>query len=298
MQTSLDCLVCFMRQALSTARVCSEDPDVQRLVVIEAGKFLSTMDFNLSSPENAVGLYALIAELTGEIDPYAGIKSRSNEFALGIQEETADAIEAASDPLLAAVRFAIGGNIIDYGAPHSFDAAETLAVCQQQEFAIDHYAAFRSHIEATRPGTKILYLADNCGELVFDGLLVRQLQKLDCEVTVAVREHTIINDATYQDAETCGLVSLCKVITNGTGCPGTPLASCSREFLDYFHGADLILSKGMGNFETLSEVAAPIYFLFTVKCSQVATHLTKRNSLAHGLLAGKGEMVLLQQENT
>jgi uncharacterized protein with ATP-grasp and redox domains len=86
------------------------------------------------------------------------------------------------------------------------------------------------------------------------------------------------------------------VITNGTGCPGTPLADCSAEFQQYFNDADLIISKGMGNYETLSEVRAPVFFLFTVKCSEVARHLTERKKLATGLLQGVGEMILMQQD--
>jgi uncharacterized protein with ATP-grasp and redox domains len=85
------------------------------------------------------------------------------------------------------------------------------------------------------------------------------------------------------------------VISNGTACPGTPLAQCSSEFQNHFHAAELIISKGMGNFETLSEVSAPIFFLFTVKCAEVATHVTERQQLAPGILKGEGEMVLLRQ---
>ncbi|MCI5160356.1 MAG: DUF89 family protein, partial [Candidatus Electrothrix sp. AUS1_2] len=109
------------------------------------------------------------------------------------------------------------------------------------------------------------------------------------------RDQPIINDATLADARACGLDTICTVISNGTRCPGTPLASCSTEFQEHFQEADLIISKGMGNFETLSEVSAPIFFLLTVKCSQMARHLSERQGFAPGFLKGTGEMVLLRQ---
>ncbi|MDH3394130.1 MAG: ARMT1-like domain-containing protein, partial [Desulfobulbaceae bacterium] len=136
----------------------------------------------------------------------------------------------------------------------------------------------------------ILYLADNCGEIVFDSLLIEQLGPQ--KITLAVKERPIINDALITDTASCGLNNLCTVISNGTDCPGTPLAQCSEEFQDCFHNADLIISKGQGNFETLSESNAPLYFLLTVKCPVVVDHVN--------MLAGKstrvsmGEMILLK----
>jgi uncharacterized protein with ATP-grasp and redox domains len=204
-------------------------------------------------------------------------------------------IQVADDPLRAAVRVAIAGNIIDYGALHSFDAAATMQECFDREFVLDDYPVL---LEALQGKPKVLYLFDNCGEIVFDGLLIRELNKLGCQVTAAVRESPVINDATVEDAQACGLDKICSVISNGTRCPGTPLESCSEEFKEHFRTADLIISKGMGNFETLSEVSAPIFFLFTVKCSQVARHLTERQGFAPGFLKGAGEMVLLRQLET
>jgi len=295
MQTTLDCLVCFMRQALSAARLSCSSESLQRRVVEEAGRLLSRVDFARTPPENAVALYRMIAELTGRPDPFADLKRQSNDFALGLRDQVRARIETADDPLLAAVRFAICANIIDYAAQHEFDAARTMAGCSKQDFVLDEYGAFRA---AVSPGRRpqVLYLADNCGEIVFDGLLVRELQRLGCRVTLAVRGRAIINDATMEDARYCGLTDICSVIGNGTDCPGTPLADCSPEFLEYFRAADMIISKGMGNYETLSDVRAPIFFLFTVKCSPVARHIRRSKGGPAEQLEGRGEMVLIRQE--
>ena len=293
MRTTLDCLVCFMRQAKSTGLLATDNPALQRQLLDAAGQYMERVDTELSPPENVVDLYALFAEILGNDDPFSHVKQEGNDFALFLQEKVEQRIQAAYDPLRAAVRVAIAGNIIDYGALHSFDAAATMQECFDREFVLDDYPLL---LEALQGKPKVLYLCDNCGEIVFDGLLIRELNRLGCQVTAAVREAPIINDATIKDAQACGLDRICLVISNGTRCPGTPLESCSEEFKEHFWDADLIISKGMGNFETLSEVSAPIFFLFTVKCKQVARHLTERQGFEFGFLKGAGEMVLLRQK--
>jgi uncharacterized protein with ATP-grasp and redox domains len=113
-------------------------------------------------------------------------------------------------------------------------------------------------------------------------------------VTLAVRGEAILNDATLEDARICGLDTLCPVITNGINCPGTPLAGCSEEFRRAFARAEVIVSKGQGNYETLSAAAAPVYFLLTVKCPVVARKISAEHGLAPGRLTGRGEMILMQ----
>ena len=296
MRTTLDCLVCFVRQSRAAGLLATDDPSLQRRMINGAGRLLGVLDPLLSPPENAVALYGLFSEILQDDDPFAQVKEESNRFALDLRDEMAQRIAAAADPLYAAVRTAIGGNIIDYAAQHVFDAKKTMDECLEREFIIDQYPALLRELTAI-PSPDILYLCDNCGEIVFDGLLIRELQQRNCRVTAAVRGRPIINDATLEDARTCGLDQICPVITNGTGCPGTPLARCSSGFLEHFHRADIIISKGMGNYETLSEEDAPIFFLFTVKCSEVAAHVTKRKQLARGSLAGKGEMIFMRQQD-
>ncbi len=297
MQTHLDCLVCFMRQALAAARLSTNDPELHREVVDATGRMLAQVDLGSTPPENAVFLYRLIAKITGNSDPFVDLKRQSNEFALSIRDQISDTIAGAADPLRTALRFAACGNIIDYAAQHSFDATTTMADCGSQPFIVDDYPRLLDTLEySDQKKTKILYLADNCGELVFDGLLIRELKRLGCIVTLAVRGAPIINDATMEDVHACGLNTLCRVIDNGTDCPGTPLADCSDIFQQAFADADVIISKGMGNFETLSDVSAPLFFLFTVKCTRVASYLRKVTGKNDQEIAGSGEMVFMQQQ--
>jgi damage-control phosphatase, subfamily I len=272
MQTGNDCLVCFLRQALATARRSTNDPQEQWRLTAEVGALLCGFDPHLPPPENAVHYYRLIARRTGIADPYLAEKREGNALALGLEDQTRELIRQASDPLLAAIQFAINANVLDHGAQYRLNREEALTSCGQP-LVIDHYAALRQHILQK---ASILYLADNCGEIVFDKLVIERLLSEGCQVTVAVRDAPIINDATMDDAFGCGLDRLCPVISNGADVPGTPLSACNAEFRRRFAEADCIISKGMGNFECLSDVRGPLFFLFIVKCTTVLAHLRHR----------------------
>lgn len=296
MKTTLDCLPCYMRQALYAARLSTDDPDIRQRIMQQAALLLPTLDLSLSPPENSMPLYRLIAELSGCLDPFAGLKKKSNTYALQLRPHLREVIKEARDPLLTAIKFAIAGNIIDYGAHHDFDADLAMQACLQQQLAVNDFERLRVDLEQAG---NILYLGDNCGELVFDGLLIDLLANTGRpgkKITLAVKDQAIINDALLADAIACGLDRSCEIISNGTACPGTPLAICSSSFLQVFSEADLIISKGQGNYETLSESTAPLYFLLTVKCPVVGSCLVKRSGTT-AALSGNNEMVLMKNHN-
>lgn len=295
MHTDLECMACFVHQALTAVRLSSNDPEVQRRVINATGKLLAELDLNSSPPENAVAVYQKIEEISGVANPFYRLKKESNDFALSLQQDIRDRVRNAEDSLYAAVRYAIAGNIIDYGVQQEFDALQTLSRCLEEELCIDDYGTLQKKVREGKR-KKILYLADNCGEIVFDAVLIEQLQEYKHSVTMVVREKEILNDATMQDALAVGIDKICPIITNGSPCPGTPLASANNEMKDAFAGADLIISKGQGNFETLSDVSGPIYFLLTVKCPVVARHISSMRSVTADNLKGRGEMVLMQRE--
>ena len=117
----------------------------------------------------------------------------------------------------------------------------------------------------------ILYLADNAGEIVFDRLLIEQLPMQ--KITVVVKGFPIINDATMEDAVAAGLTEIVSVIDNGSDAPGTILEICSDAFVSRFEQADLIITKGQGNYETLSDIDKNIYFILKAKCPVIASDL-------------------------
>ena len=293
MRTTLDCMVCFMHQALSTARLSTSDPELHHKIVKATGNLLSNLDLSLSPPENAVAVYKQIVEMTGVSDPFYQHKIESNSFALLLRDQVRERIENAENSLYAAVRYAIAGNIIDYGVQHEFDALDILSKCMENDFCIDDFELLSKEVNSSEK-LNILYLADNCGEIVFDGLLVEQFQQCGHVVTLVVRGDQILNDVTMESAVNVGIDDICTIISNGTSCPGTPLRESSGELQKAFSSADLIISKGQGNFETLSGVAAPIYFLLTVKCSVVAQHITSLKNIAVDKITGSGEFVLMK----
>jgi uncharacterized protein with ATP-grasp and redox domains len=166
-----------------------------------------------------------------------------------------------------AARLAIAGNLMDMGVIGNLTEAEVRQTMEQALHA-PFFGELDKFRQAVGDAKSILYLADNAGEIVFDRLLIEQLPTE--RVTLAVRGAPIINDVTLIDAQAVGLDQIVEVIDNGSDAPGTILSDCSPEFLRRFAAADLIISKGQGNFETLSGEAGNIFFLFKVKCPKVA----------------------------
>jgi len=164
--------------------------------------------------------------------------------------------------------------------------------CMNEAPAIDHTSQFWNCISSLDKGAKVLYLADNCGEIVFDTLLVRFLAGRGLAVTVAVKDAPIINDAMICDAEFAEIDRHAAVISNGTACPGTSLSLCSEEFRTAFTQAELIVAKGQGNFEGLSEVPRDIFFLLALKCGVTASHMAALNGLSPDALPGRGEVAI------
>jgi len=270
MKTALDCIPCFIRQALDVARLASTDLAVHERIVRDVLGWTSEM--NLEQPPPLLGqrIHRRLREITRIEDPYRATKNHHNRMALNLLPELKAEIEAASDPLMMAVRLAIAGNIIDMGVNGSFseiDLRRSIEQALAEPFAGDQ-DGFR---QAVAKANNILYLADNAGEIVFDRLLVEQLST--ARVTLAVRGAPVINDATMVDVLALELKEIVEVIDNGSDAPGTILDDCSQDFNRRFAEADLVLAKGQGNFETLSDVNQNIYFLFKAKCPVIASHI-------------------------
>ena len=213
----------------------------------------------------------MIRRLIGNNDPYRELKQRFNRLAMRMCIELAERVRASDDPLEAAVRLAIAGNIIDLGVKTSIaeaDIEKVIRDCLTANFDNQPLEDFRN---AVNQAGQILYLADNAGEIVFDRLLI-ELLPYD-KITVVVKGKPVINDATMEDAEFASLTEMVEVIDNGSDGPGTILETCSQSFRDRFEDADLIIAKGQGNYETLSDVDKNIFFILKAKCPVIARDL-------------------------
>ncbi len=269
MKTSFDCLPCFIRQAIDASRAFSADPPLRERIIREVLGWAAEMDF--SQPPAIIGgrIHRRLREITGEDDPYRETKELQNRMALRLLPRLQEDVAAADDPLWTAARLAIAGNVIDLGVTGKFSEEDLLREVHSAlagPFA-GPQTAFRREVE--RAGN-ILYLADNAGEIVFDGLLLDLLPP--GRVTVAVRGIPVLNDATLAEAGSAGLTDRFEVIANGSDIPGTLLEECSEEFRKRYDAADLVLAKGQGNFETLSGRGENIVFLFKAKCAVIARH--------------------------
>ncbi|QHI69459.1 damage-control phosphatase ARMT1 family protein [Tichowtungia aerotolerans] len=267
MKTCLDCLPCFVRQILDAGRLISEDPAVHEEILRESLQDLANENWNNTPPVIAQRLHKKLKTKTGINDLYRDQKKAHNELALHLLPKLRADVSTSDDPLTSAAHFAIAGNIIDLGAKNGLSENEVLSAVEHasEEPLEGDLDAFRTAVENAE---SILYLGDNAGEIVFDRLLIEQLGPE--RVTLAVRGAPILNDALEEDARLAGLHDLVPIIGNGNDVPGTDLEQCNDKFRALFNSADLVISKGQGNFETLNENPRQIFFLFKVKCPMVA----------------------------
>ena len=268
MKTFLDCIPCFFYQALNAVRMVTSDEEIQERVLREVLRLVSAMDFAQSPPEMGQKIHRLIREVSGNPDPYAEVKQRFNRLALASYPEMQSKVRESQEPFETAVRLAIAGNVIDFGVSPEL---EEEVVGQSIHSALEaplNRDALRSLQAAIEQSESILYLGDNTGEIVFDRLLIEQIGRQ--KVTFVVRGSPVINDVTMEDARMTGMTDLVEVIDNGSDAPGTILEDCSAEFRQRFKMADMIIAKGQGNYETLSQANRKIFFLFKVKCPVIA----------------------------
>ena len=270
MESTLDCIVCLVRQALDAARMVSVDPAVHESILRDVLRWTANMDLTAPPPRLAQRIHRRLRSLCGNPDPYRAQKHESNKIALALLPDLKKAVDKADDSLDMALRLSLAGNAIDLGVRSSITADDVNDAITDAGTAplAGNLAAFRRAIASARD---ILFLADNAGEIVFDRLLIEQLNPE--RVTVVVRGAPVINDATREDAMAAGIDKRVPVIDNGSDAPGTLLDDCSASFKRRFEAADLIIAKGQGNFESLSTVRKNIFFLFKAKCGVIAAHV-------------------------
>jgi hypothetical protein len=206
-----------------------------------------------------------VRQETGDADPYRAVKARSTRQALALYPKLKDIVADAEDPLDAAIRISIAGNIIDFGPNRAYDLWSAVERVLAQPFALDDSAAFRQRLTQA---DHVLYLGDNAGETVFDRVLI---ETLDVSVIYAVKGGPILNDATREDALAVGLEKAAvEVVDTGVDAPGVILGRCSEHFKQLYDAAALIIAKGQANYETLSAAGDKVFFLLQTKCPVIA----------------------------
>jgi uncharacterized protein with ATP-grasp and redox domains len=202
-------------------------------------------------------------------DPFLEEKRLSNNVALALYDEWKPKVLLADDPFDLALRLAIAGNIMDYGASGNFDIHSTIEKALSKPLAIDHSHDLKEKIEKAQ---SIIYLGDNAGEIVFDKLFIETIGHKN--VTFVVRSAPILNDVTIDDAKDTGIEKVAEIISSGYDAPSTILYQSGEHFLSKYMSADLIISKGQGNLEGLLFQDDPrIFFLLMAKCDVIAEML-------------------------
>ncbi len=269
MRIHLDCFPCFLKQALIALRLGTNDETVQEHILKSVLDDIKKSDTSKPPAYTTTFIHRTIRQLLGR-DPFKEIKSEYNQIALKLYPSLKTIIKESPDSLWTSTRLAIAGNVIDFGIFTSIDIEGTIKRSLDNQLSIDDYNDFRN---ALRASDTILYVTDNAGEIVFDRLLAETLISLGKKVTVAVKGAPVINDSTIEDAIESGLVHVCEVIDNGSEAVGTILKWTSLEFQKAFKNAQLVISKGQGNFETLFNMRENIFFLFQSKCQVVSQEL-------------------------
>ncbi len=220
---------------------------------------------HLSSPEIQRELNNMFCRSINVSNPFEEEKINSNAIALELYKEWKPKVLSSRDPFDLALRLAIAGNIMDYGANNSFDVHETINTVLKASFATDDSKLLRNKINKAN---KILFIGDNAGEIVFDKLFIETIKQQN--VIYVVKDAPVLNDVTMTDAKEVGMDLVADVISNGFDAPSTVLQKCSKEFNEIYNSADLIISKGQGNFEGLMhQNDSRIFFLLMAKCNVI-----------------------------
>lgn len=280
---SLKCVSCNVDQVTKIGNILDvEEKDKEKIMRLVLS-YLSEADFDKTTPEVMKGTWDIITAYIDNKDPYKEIKEFYNMEVLAITHDIEKMIDESDNQLNMALKAAITGNLIDFGASHQFDEKiliDKINKLETEALGIDDSSQLMEDLSKAKI---LLYLGDNCGEIVLDKVFIKYLKiafpKL--RIVYGVRGETILNDVTTVDAKQVGMYDLVEVMPNGNGVIGTVLPKVSKEFRQLFEEADVVIAKGQGNFESLYDVAKEnLYFLFMAKCEVVAQKIgTDKNKI-------------------
>lgn len=259
------CARCLVDQATHAVELSVADP-AERLSIMSGVLGLLEASFPHRIPaEIGTRLHRYVKSRTGR-DPYGVLKEKSNRVAA----EAARRWDGQVFSLREAVLAAVAGNAIDFGVDGSRNALDTLAEELNKGLRVDHFNRFAAAVDDAR---RILYLTDNCGEIVFDYFLVEVLVGMGKMVVVSPKEAPILNDATVADLKGLGFDAMAPIVPHVKDAIGLPLAEASDAFLAEWKTADLVIAKGMGHYETLQGTEKNMVYLLKAKCIPVAESL-------------------------
>ena len=236
-------------------------------------EYISRTDLeNTITPELVGEIFAIVTGESGNSDPYKTTRDFYNDLLAEQSEDLEQQIERSSDPFAEAVKYAIIGNVIDFSPGYALSAEAVNSYFSRfggESLAIDHTALLKNDLIKAKT---IVYIGDNCGEIVLDKLLLKRIKALnpDAQIYFVTKGAPTLNDSVKEDAIALGIQEYATVIDHGDNCPGTVLHRTSKAFRRIFENADLVISKGQANYESLNEADGNIYFLLMAKCAAIA----------------------------
>jgi hypothetical protein len=271
LKISYECGPCFLRQAREALDLSCDDDLLKIEIMNDIFVFLSD-NFSRNTNSNKTGsiIHGIIKSKTGCEDPYYNEKIKGNEIALSYLDDVKEILKE-NDTLESYVKIAIIGNILDFGAFTLDDDIDAIInESLEKELAVKDIEEFESSL---KKHDKVLYLVDNTGEIVFDKLLMAKIREYGVDITIAVKSEPILNDACMKEALEAGLDEFGEIVEIGAGTVGYVDSEISHEFREIFNSHEFVISKGMGNYEGLTETdlsGKDIYFLLCAKCNTIA----------------------------
>ena len=269
------CVSCIINQSVKVANAINADAKLSNELTSTVEQLSKKFSRENTPPEIAAYVYERMAQVANKDDLYDEVKANSTLKAKSFVPLLKERLQQSDNTLYTATKIAVAGNVIDLAAAIEFDLAEELERVFHTEFAHNDFASMQ---ESLRKAKKVVILGDNVGEHIFDYLFIETLKKLypDTEYYYFVRGRAIINDVTMKEAKEAGFEELCYVIDSGVDTPGFAYVRATQEAQDIFDAADVVISKGMGNYESLTPSHRDnIFFLLKVKCNVVANSLGK-----------------------
>lgn len=287
------CLCCILNKQEKLIR---SYPDMEKKT--EYMKKLMALIANTKETDCAPSLSVDIQKLYSSFwncpaEDYTEVKKDFNRFMLDIEHTLEEKIRSSADPLEKALLYARIGNYIDFAALSNVNQETALTLLENNSDSLDQeeYSIFLKELNSAK---RLVYITDNCGEIVLDKLAIKILKETypDLDITVLVRGYPVINDATIEDAEEIGLTDLVKVIDNGSNVAGTWIPGINQTARELLENADMIIAKGQGNFETMNDCGLNVYYLFLCKCDLFQRRFHAQN--LQGMFLNERRLVMEQ----
>lgn len=275
-----ECFPCFINQALRAVKFVSNDKDLQVKVIKEVMQnLISKNNLNISPAEYGSDVYGIVRKITGLNDPFLNEKEKHTLEIVPLKPHLIELLNSTKDiekygeylKLHNSAKLAGIGNIIDLGVSTPINIKDEIDRVFKVGFAYEDFFMF---IDIMKKAKNVLYLTDNSGEIYFDLIFIDEIFNFfDVQVTLGVKGAPVINDITIDDMKNIAIDERINVVSNGTDAIGTVLSKCSNQFVNTFNSADVIISKGQGNYESLNHLSMNnIFYILKMKCDPIALY--------------------------